>query len=229
MLWLLAGWLAPASAAQAASIPVLFDGPVSGSQHYGVSAAGATAAQAAGVSLLSAPLESSRNKLLVTDQDLGSLSLDPEDLITPFEVTSQWTLENVSGLAYADDVYLVFTTADPRDVVLSTGTVTADHDETQVGLRIDGANGWVLLQTSVAGLGTLYYPAVRLGPLGVGAQAQIDVSYYLNQLLSFEDGNDTVVPLPKLRIAMAVIPEPGTGLLLGAGLLLLAARARSRS
>lgn len=230
--WLaLNAWLVIASAAQAASIPVLFDGPTSLGQHFGTSAAGATAAQAAGVPVLTPPLQNASGRLSLVGQNLTPGNLDEEDLITPFETDSHWTLQNISGLAYSDVVYLVFLTADPTELTLSTGPVTVDHDESQVGLRIDAASGWVLLQTSVAGLGTLYYPAVRLGPLGVGAQAQVDVNYYLNDLRYFEDGNDFVVALPTLRFAMAVvpIPEPGTGLLVGAGLCLLAVRARQRS
>jgi tetratricopeptide (TPR) repeat protein len=221
--------LACVSAARAASIPVLFDGPLAGGQHFGLSTTSAAAAQAAGVPVLQVPLASARDRLRIVAQELASQNLTPGDLVTPFEVRSGWTARNVSGANFANDAYLVFTTADPRAVQLSTGSVTADHDETRVGLRIDSADGWVLFRAVDAALGELHYPAVRLGSLAANAQAQVAVSYYLNQLLTYPDGNTTTVPLPRLRIALAVIPEPLTALLVAAGLGMLAAVGRVRA
>jgi tetratricopeptide (TPR) repeat protein len=224
--------LVSVSAARAASIAVLFDGPLSSGQHYGLSSAAAVAAQAVGVPLLPGSLSSARDRLRVIAQDLESLNLTPDDLVTPFEARSAWTAQNVSGNPFQGDAYLVFTTADPRPVALSTGSVIADHDESRVGLRIDSADGWALFRAVDASLGPLYYPGVRLGALAANAQAQVDVNYFLNQLLTYQDGNTTQVPLPRLRIALAVVPvpEPMTALLvtLGIGALGVASRARSR-
>lgn len=225
------GLALPLAAARADSIAVVFDGPISGGQHFGLSADGAAAAQSAGVALLDAPLQSARNRLQIVAQELETLNLTPGDLVPPFEVRSGWTARNVSGSALGDIVYLVFTTADSREVLLSTGAVTADYDETRVGLRIDSADGWVLFQATDALLGTLYYPARRLGSLPTDAQAEVDVNYYLGQLLTYPDGSVTRVPLPRLRIAMAVIPipEPQSALVLAVGLALLGAITRARS
>jgi hypothetical protein len=227
---LVAGCLAfHAAPALAASTAVLFDGPTLSGQHYGLSETSKTAAQSAGISIITPTMFSVNGVIDIVDQDLGSLVLDSVPS-APFETTSVWTAKNVLGSNLDGTVYLVFTTADPREVVLPGGNQIADHDESQVGLRIDAADGWVLLQTSAAGLGSLYYPAVALGSLLANQEKQLDVRYVLNQILSFESGAQTLVPLPKLRIAMAFvpIPEPGTALLLGAGLIGLATRARKR-
>lgn len=218
-----------ASAARAASIDVFFDGPVQSDQHFGLSAAGAAAAQLAGVAVVAPEMRSAGGDVEIVDQQLEAQSLTLNDLVAPFTATSTWTAENTSDTNISDIVYLVFTTAGGRLIDLSTGPVMADYDETQVGLRIDPATGWVLLQTSTQALGALYYPAIPLGPLAPGQQKQFDVNYVLNQLLSFPDGDTTYVPLPQLRIAIVVVPEPGTALLLGAGLLGLAFRARKRT
>ncbi len=230
-LWV-AGCLALyAAPALAASTAVVFDGPTQGGQHYGLSAASKTAAQAAGVSIITPSMFSVNGVIDIVDQDLGSLTLD-EVPSAPFETTSVWTAQNVLGSNLDGTVYLVFTTADPRTISLpGGGTQLVDYDESQVGLRIDAATGWVLLQTSAAGLGPLYYPAIALGSLLPDQTKQLDVKYVLNQILSFASGNETFVPLPELRIAMAFVPvpEPGTALLVAAGLIGLAARPRTRS
>jgi hypothetical protein len=231
ILLAVAGCLAlRAAPALAASTVVLFDGPTLSGQHYGMSSATKDSALAAGVSIVTPPMFSVTGVIDIVDQDLSTLTLD-EVPASPFETTSVWTAKNVYGSNLDGTVYLVFTTADPREVALPGGNQIADHDEAQVGLRIDAATGWVLLQTSAQGLGTLYYPAISLGSLDANQEKQFDVRYALNQILSFQSGNETIVPLPRLRIAMAFVPvpEPGTALLLAAGLLGLAARARTRS
>lgn len=216
--------------AVAASIGVVFDGPTdSAGQHFGLSAGSASAAQAAGVGIVTPPMFNPTGVLSIVDQDVSSRAIDPNTLHTPFEITSRWTAESDRSLTDRI-VYLVFTTVDPRTLTVGSTTIDVSYDEEKVGLRLDPASGWVLLRTSAPSLGTLYYPAISLGPLAFGQQKNVDVNYYLNQLITYRSGNDTFLPLPKLHIQVAIapIPEPGTALLLALGLCGLAAPARAR-
>ncbi|HXK23724.1 MAG TPA: PEP-CTERM sorting domain-containing protein [Myxococcota bacterium] len=220
-----------ASAALAGSIGLTFDGATdSTGKHWGVSAASASAAQSAGISILTAPISEVTGNLDIVNQDLGSVNLTKSDLVTPFNVTSHWTAESEQNFANSV-VWLIFTSIDPRTFTVGGQTKDVNYDPTKVGLRVDSNAGWVLLQTSAPSLGTLYYPAVRLGPLAFQERDVVGVPYFLQQLVTFDNNGSKVLPLPKLRIAIALtpIPEPTTALLLVAGLCGLAVRARARS
>jgi hypothetical protein len=223
--------LLAASAAFAGSIGLTFNGPTdSTGKHWGVSAASASAAQSAGITLLNAPISEVSGNLDIVNQDLGSLTLTKDDLVTPFNVTSHWTAESEQNFA-SSVVWLVFTSIDPRTFTVGGQTKDVNYDPTKVGLRADSNAGWVLIQTSAPSLGTLYYPAVRLGPLDLQEREVVNVPYFLQQLVTFDNNGSKILPLPKLRIAIATtpIPEPTTALLLVAGLCGLAVRARARS
>lgn len=229
---LASGSLFVATAALAASMGVTFDGPVDpeNGQRFGLSSASAAAAQNAGIGVLQAPMFQADGNLDIVKQNLQQIKLKKKDLVTPFDVESRWTAESDRDLD-ASVVYLVFTTIDPRKFKSGGKKKDVNYDPEQVGLRVNSDDGWVLLQTSTASLGTLYYPAVRLGPMAFHDREGVDVPYYLEQLITFKNGKSTIVPLPKLRIAVALapIPEPGTALLIAAGLIALAARARAHS
>jgi hypothetical protein len=225
--------LAGALALPAGAVPydALFDGPSQGGTQFGISVGSAAAAQAAGVPIVTTSIFAIDGVLEVVDQDVESINIDPSDLETPFEVDSTWTIENVFGQDLDGTVYLLFVAADPREIVINGQTEVVDHIDSEVGLQIDGAGGWSLVQTSDAQLGTLHYAAFSLGSMDAGQQKQVDLRYVLNDLINFPQGAQTVVPLPKLRIALGFtpIPEPGTALLVALGLTALAARARQRS
>ena len=224
--------LLSAAAAFAGTIGLTFNGVTdSTGKHWGVSAASASAAQSAGIPILTgAQISETTNKLDIVNQDLGSLTLTKNDLVTPFDVTSRWTAESEQNFANSV-VWLVFTSIDPRTFTVGGQQKDVNYDPTQVGLRVDSNAGWVLLQTSAPSLGTIYYPAVRLGPLAFQEREVVNVPYFLQQLITFDSNGSKVLPLPKLRIAIALtpIPEPATALLLVAGLCGLAVRARARS
>lgn len=243
-------FLFSASAALAGTIGLTFNGPSdTAGKHWGVSSSSASAAQNAGVGILQAPLFNADGNLKVTKQNLNSISLNANQLNTPFEVTSDWTTQAQRNLK-GSEVYLVFTSIDPRTIKVNGKQRDVSYDPTQVGLKLDSSQGWSLLQTTSPTLGTIYYPAIKLGPLKQGKNKGIDVPYFLQQLIACNPncsdvdstlssqgssgkggkGKKTVVPLPKLRIAVAFapIPEPGTALLLVAGLIGLAARKRTQ-
>ena len=223
--------LVVAPAAFAGTMGLVFDGPTDGAgKHWGVSSSTASAAQAAGIGILSAPLLQADKNLDIVKQELQSVKLKTKDLVTPFDVKSRWTAKSDRDLDESV-VFLVFTTIDPRTLKVGSKKREVDYDPTQTGLRVDSSAGWVLLQTSSPSLGTLYYPAVRLGPMAFKDKEKVNVPYYLQELVSFKTGKTTVVALPQLRIgvALAPIPEPGTALLLAVGVIGLAIRSRTRS
>jgi hypothetical protein len=224
-----------AFSAPALAVPyaALFDGPAGGDgQNFGLSASSAAAAQAAGVPVVVTPIFTTVGVLEVVNQDLASITVDSDDLDIPFEIDSTWTVESVFSTPLIGNAYLVFPTTDPRTIDLGSGPQTIEYEDSLVGLVLDGAQGWALIQVSDPQLGTLFYPAISLGSLDPGQQKDVELRYHLEQLFNFPvGGGQELVPLPTLRIRFAFvpIPEPTTGLLVATGLLGLAARTRSRS
>jgi hypothetical protein len=229
------------TAALAASMGLTFSGPAdSAGKHWGVSASDAAAAQSSGIGILQAPLFNADGNLKVKKQELSQITLNQNDLDTPFEVSSDWTTKAQRNLK-GSEVFLVFTSIDPRTIKIGNKQQDVNYDPTEVGLRLDSSHGWMLLKTTDPTLGTVYYPAIKLGPLKEGKSKGVDVNYFLEQLVAcsgksgcgtvpfdLKGSNKAVVPLPKLRIAVALapIPEPTTGLLLAVGLIGLAVRKR---
>ena len=217
-----------AGSAAATPFPITFNGQ-GAAQNFGISAASASAAQAAGIPILQTTVFDVTGVLDVVHQSLSAVHLS-QTPNTPFQTDSTWTVESVFGSHLDANMYLVFTTTDPGTVMLPGGNQNFEYQDSLVGLVLDATKGWALLQTSDPQLGTIFYPAISLGALDPGQQKDVDLRYHLEQLITFPNGNDKILALPKLRIAVAqVIPEPSTALLFAFGLLGLAARSRARS
>jgi len=226
-----------ASSASGAPITVFFDGPFIGGEHEGVAAGSLPA----GVPVVDIDVYTVTGSLDVVNQsaDGTNIGMGP----APNQVTSQWVVENVYG-SFPGQVYLLFATAlnDPNAPFPTTYntnfTDEIDENHDRAGLVIDAATGWRVVQTEDAQSNPYYYLGIPLDFSNLGGdcggvtlianQACIDVTYFLedpdNQV--FANGMQDVLVLPELQILMAVVPEPSTGLLLGLGLVGLAAKRR---
>jgi hypothetical protein len=124
----------------------------------------------------------------------------------PFAVTSTWTVTNSTGQDLAQ-AFLVFS---------STEGGLSD-DPKLVGLEPVVADDYLLITTDPGG-GSYYFAAVELGRLAAGASVSAKVHYRVKDLLDPISGSDDFY-LPKLLTeAIVVVPEPGTFLLVAAGL-----------
>jgi len=210
-----------AATATAAPITVFFDGPVQAGENKGL--ADPSAAQAAGVPIIDPDLFVVSGTLAVIDQSADGSVLSSAPGMN-YEVTSQWTVKNVSGIDIVGDTYLVFATAPNAPVTTSEGTFATTYDMTELGLTIDEAAGWAITSTSDVGLGQLYYASILLesGTFAADEEVIIDVTYFVTNPQLFPDGANQVLGLPELQILMGyVVPEPGTALLVGLGLVTL--------
>jgi hypothetical protein len=142
----------------------------------------------------------------------GGVATSPTAAL-PFVADSMWTLTNTSGQAL-EDVLLLFTKA----------TGATGYPAVDVALD-DFIYSTLLYRSQTAG--NLYFGALPLGNLAPGAEVSVRVRYVVADPLLF-NGVDFVMP-PFGLSALAkgsYIPEPGTALLVMAGLALLRLRAR---
>ena len=105
---------------------------------------------------------------------------------------------------------------------LPTAGTSVSYDPETVGVVVDPAEGWFLLES-----GGFTYAALDVGPLDSGQTIFFDVTYFVEEV-QMEGGQD-VLPDLQFGLAFDVIPEPGTAVLLGVGLLGLGAVRRQRT
>lgn len=142
-------------------------------------------------------------------------------------VVSNWGIENSSGSVLVGASYLLFTNTGPQTV----GNTSVDYPDANVGLQIDKDLGWVIIHARDQNI-DYYYPALRvdrtattLGSLSAGERVTAAIHYVTTvPLTSVTVSGTRTYAVPKLNLgyALVVVPEPGTALLLGFGLTLLA-------
>lgn len=220
--WAIAFWLLVGVAAPAAATPVslFFDGP----SGFGVSQGDALAS---GIPIVEPPyVVDAEGILRVIDQavQLGSVDPFPPIAASANSATSVWTVENESSYDLLGDTYFLFVTTTRYAI----GREVITYDSSDVGLSIDPDLdlGWVLIHTNAGPGEDYYFPAMSLGSLAPGGVADpFAVDFVLEGPVQ-QVGNTFVLPRFQTGLGFAPIPEPTAGVLMGFGLLLLAATRR---
>ena len=162
--------------------------------------------------------------LSVFAQDLvfGSVAPSPPSAASGNQATSTWTIQNESSFDLLGDSYYVFATVEPFTIAGET----VEYDPAKVGLSIDADLGWVFVRASDAGK-RFYYAAKALGSLApADLAAPFAVNYVIDEPVVRISTGTYVLPQLHGGMGFTPVPEPGTGLLLGLGLALLAGHRR---
>jgi hypothetical protein len=195
-------------AGRADAFDIVFNGP----SCYGINAATAANAEAAGVPIIEVESLSTAASLNleIPAPDVLSFHLsDSPSVANPNTATSQWNVTN-GGEGDLSGTWLVF---------LNPVTYTPS----QVGFEIDGGAGWAVFDVFVPmgkGGTDYFYPAIFLGNIGSGDSVNFLMHHLVGQALHQQNGK---LVLPQYSVAALEglpVPEPAllVGLALGAAL-----------
>jgi hypothetical protein len=140
-----------------------------------------------------------------------------------------WTIRNVSSEDLLGNAYYLFTHV--TSTFIDEDGNTVDYTGTDIGLTLDASlDPWVIVEAFDSSNQSFFYPAVDLGSLPSGG----DADPFLMQL--FIDGplvrtgpSKYVVPQLNVGMAFTPIPEPGAAALFALGLAGLGVAGRRRS
>jgi len=200
-------WVAVALllAGRADAFNIVFNGP----SGFGISAASAASAAAAGVPIfdVDALAVAADLGIVIPAPDVQSFHLvQSPSVANPNTANSLWTVNN-TGAGALDSAWLVFTNPE---------TYTADR----VGFEIDPSAGWALFDVVAAGQ-DYFYPAVFLGDLPAGDAASFAMHHRVGETLDETAGGKLILPQYHVA-ALEGLPEPAMLALVAAGLALAA-------
>lgn len=179
------------AAGRADAFNIVFNGPGG----FGISAASASSAAAAGVPIFDvAALAVAKDLgIVIPAPDVQSFHLvQSPSVANPNTAASIWTVNNTSARTL-DSAWLVFTNPE---------TYTAS----QVGFEIDPSAGWALFDVIAAGQ-DYFYPAVFLGDIGAGDATTFAMHHRVGETLTMNGQGQLV--LPKYHVAaLEGLPEP---------------------
>jgi len=252
LLPLLVGALA--GPAEGVPVEVFFDGPLASAQPGGtLRNEGLSLEQAVATGIDFVRADSFRlDGVLRIDARSADGDQIPAGEPAPNEVPSEWLITKTFQGDFGNDAYLLFTTAQnfggstynvdyPMGGCLPTDPLCPEND--RAGLIIDSDDGWRIIDSTRMGERFLYVGILLDDFMNAGTscgdvdmildgQACVALRYFLEDpeaQLQPGPGSDRLLSLPRLGVLFAVVPEPGTGALLGVGLTMLAAAGRRQS
>ena len=218
--WLLAG--------SAAATPVAFTGELnSQGMPLGTSQADALAS---GISIIPSALSSLS---LLGDHDLSvvndfSMGVGNQSVPMPLVAVSDWSLTNDGGTGNVTLVVVSFS-----DTVVEIAGVSEKIQYASDTVGLDVTDAWSFLEIDRSSiidpqLDPVYLFALDLGVVASGATVDFGMPYYLSNPRSYIGSAGFNVVLPRLEVmtVFVPIPEPGSGLLLGLGIIALACKGR---
>ncbi len=138
----------------------------------------------------------------------------------PFIADSTWTVENTSGAALPDTV-LLFTNVNLAN--FAGNELGAAYPDLVTGTDVDLLE---LVRFSSGG-SDFFYAAAYLPALASGESVSFTFRYLVAGPTDLPENAEGKAVMPPISAIGAVVPEPGTSLLLATGLALLALRRRS--
>jgi hypothetical protein len=233
-----AGLAAPLPAAATPSCSgsaclVSYDGPLG----FGLTAADASfVSTAIGIPILTPGIVTLAEGIL----EPSALDFDPETDVTPFppfrrrgfgfnQVQWSWTIRNVSSEDLLGNAYYMFTSIPP--IFTDEDGNTVDYTGTDISMTLDASlDPWVIVEAFDSSNQSFFYPAVDLGSLVSGGDAD---SFSMQLLIDgplVQTGPSKFV-LPQLNVGMGFtpIPEPGAAAMFAIGLAGLGVAGRRRA